>query len=183
MAMARVVRWTDWDGKGLEHLAVADDGTRITARSLVIGERDGCRFGLSYTLILDLIWRVREVRAEMVDGARLDLQSDGLGQWRDGHGADLARLAGCIDVDIAATPFTNTLPIRRLDLDIGESRTIKVAYVSLPNLAVDAVEQRYSRLTDNRYLYEGLSTGFVAELEVDSYGIVGDYPGVFRMAP
>ncbi len=181
--MARVVRWTDWDGKGLEHLAIADDGTWITARSLVIGERNGCRFGLSYTLILDPLWRVREVRAEMVDGARLHLLSDGLGEWRDGHCAALPRLTGCIDVDIAATPFTNTLPIRRLELGVGESRTIKVAYVSLPDLGVGAVEQRYTRLTDNRYLYEGLSTGFVAELEVDGDGIVGDYPGVFRMAP
>ena len=181
--MARIVRWTDWDGKGLEHLSVADDETRIAARSLVIGERDGHRFGLSYQLTLDPRWRVREVSMQIVDGPALHLVSDGHGRWSGADGMELAGLSGCIDVDIAATPFTNTLPIRRLDLAVGETGTIKVAYVSVPDLAVKAVEQRYTRLGEKRFRYEGLSTGFSVEIEVDGDGIVGDYPGVFRRAP
>ncbi len=181
--MLRVVRWTDWDGRGLEHLAATDDETLVTVESLLIGERDGYRFGLSYMLTLDPRWHVLEVSMQLVNGPALHLLADGLGRWSDGHGADISHLAGCIDIDIAPTPFTNTLPIRRLGLNVGRASTIKVAYVSLPDLAVEAVEQRYTRLSENRYLYEGLSTGFRVELDVDDDGIVGDYPGVFRVAP
>lgn len=47
---------------------------------------------------------------------------------------------------------------------------------------MDAIEQRYTRLGDNRYPDKGLSTWFVAELAVDRDGIIGDCPGVFLMA-
>lgn len=182
-ARERIARWTDWDGKGFEHLSVSQDDDGIVAESVVIGQSVKHRYGLRYRLRIDLSWRVREVEIQMVRGPKLHILSDGLGHWRNADGAEIARLAGCIDVDIAATPFTNTLPIRRLALSIGATETIEVAFVSLPGLAVEAVRQRYTRLAEHRFLYEGLSTGFAAELDVDDEGIVGDYPGTFRVAP
>jgi uncharacterized protein len=179
----RIARWTDWDGNGLEHLSVRQDDAGILAESVVIGHSHDHRYGLSYRLQIDPGWRVREVDIHMVDGPKLQLLSDGLGCWRNADGAEIAPLAGCLDVDIAATPFTNTLPIRRLALSIGATETIHIAYVSLPDLAVETVQQRYTRLAERRFLYEGLSTSFAAELDVDEHGIVGDYPGVFRLAP
>ena len=50
----------------------------------------------------------------------LHLESDGEGHWQE-NGKDRPDLHGCIDIDIQATPFTNTLPIRRLGLKTGES--------------------------------------------------------------
>lgn len=176
----RIVRWTDWQGNGLEHLSVVRNDLGVAAESVVIGQHDAMRYGLGYRLRIDLQWRVRKVDVQRVNGPTLQLLSDGLGGWRDSEGAGIARLAGCIDVDIAASPFTNTLPIRRLRLAIGASAAIKVAFVSLPDLAVSAVEQRYTRLDDARYLYEGLSTGFSAALDIDDQGIVRDYPDTFR---
>ena len=106
--------------------------------------------------------------------------------WRDAAGGHpLPDLQGCIDVYIRVTPATNTLPIRRLGLAVGDSRDIAVAYVPLPQGAGDLrprrVMQRYTRLDGpGRYRYEGLDSGFVAEIEVDAAGLVLDYPGVFR---
>ena len=37
----------------------------------------------------------------------------------------------CVDVDLSFTPATNTLPIRRLGLDIGEEAEIHVAWLRL----------------------------------------------------
>jgi hypothetical protein len=176
----RMLRWTDRDGNGLEHLSVVQTDAGIVAES-VVNAADFRR--LSYRLDIDPLWRVRTVDIQMVDGPELRIFADGLGGWRDVDGADIPHLAGCIDVDIAATPFTNTLPIRRLALAVGAARTIKVAYVSLPDLAVNPVEQRYTRLSDSRFLYEGLSTSFSAELDVDDHGIVVDYPAVFLRVP
>jgi hypothetical protein len=176
----KIVRWTDWQGGGLEHLCVVRNDLGIVADSVVVGRHDTVQYGLGYRLRIDRQWCVRQVDLRLANGPALQLVSDGLGRWHDGDGTEIAGLAGCIDADIAATPFTNTLPIRRLGLAIGAAATIKVAFVSLPSLAVTAVWQRYRRLDESTYLYEGLSTGFAADFEVDDQGIVRDYPGAFR---
>ena len=96
-------------------------------------------------------------------------------------------LDGCLDVDISATPFTNTLPIRRLALQPGSSVILSMAYIAIPQMNVEATQQRYTCLevtsSGGRYLYESLADGvswFTAELPVDSDGLVLDYPGLFR---
>jgi hypothetical protein len=89
-------------------------------------------------------------------------------------------LQGCLDIDIAACAFTNTLPIRRLALEVGQSAEIQVAYLHIPDLRVERVPQRYTRVAPQRYRYEGLSTGFVAEITVDEDGLVIDYPQLCR---
>jgi hypothetical protein len=111
----------------------------------------------------------------------LELSSDGSGAWLDGRGQPRHDLAGALDVDITATPFTNTLPIRRLGLREGESSTIVAVYVSLPELTVTTNRQRYTCLEpDRRYRYESVDSDFTSELEVDGDGLVVTYPGLFR---
>ncbi len=92
----------------------------------------------------------------------LHLRSDGEGNWQDSKGHLVEVLQGCVDIDISATPFTNTLPIRRLGLALGEAREILVAYVAVPALAPEPVRQRYTCLEAGRlyrYSYEGLFRG------------------------
>lgn len=176
----KLVRWSDWDGTGLEHLSLTQTGTETVVDSLVIGARGGIPYGLRYRLKIDPQWRVREVLTERIGGPGLHILSDGKGSWTEAEGRALPRLDGCIDVDIAATPFTNTLPIRRLALQKGQAQEIRVAYLPLPDLELSAADQRYTRIADRRYLYEAEASGFAAELEVDEEGIVQDYPGLFR---
>ncbi len=91
---------------------------------------------------------------------------------------------GCIDIDISATPFTNTIPIRRLLLKAGESKEIKVVYVDIYNYNLRPVNQRYTCLNSNingyKYRYENLNNGFTAEFFVDKEGFVIDYPDLFK---
>ncbi|MFE1602135.1 putative glycolipid-binding domain-containing protein [Methylobacterium sp. ID0610] len=185
--MDRVVRWAPATGSGLEHLQVRDlAGGDILAESVVVGERDGLPFGLSYRLRCDPDWCVREAVVARVGGPVLHLIGDGAGRWTDGDGRPLPALDGCRDIDIAATPFTNTLPIRRLRRDgrldeRGAAEAIRVVYVPVPDLAPRAVDQRYTCLEPGRlYRYEGLFRGFAGDLPVDEDGLVRDYPGTFR---
>jgi uncharacterized protein len=61
------------------------------------------------------------------------------------------------------------------------SADIRVAYLAVPDLTVRAADQRYTCLDPGRlYRYEGVTSGFVAELPVDPDGLVVDYPGFFR---
>ena len=93
-------------------------------------------------------------------------------------------LDGCIDADLTATPFTNTLPIRRLEWQCGVPIDLKVAYITLPSLHLSVERQRYTCLVDTsaerRFRFESIGSDFTAEIQVDSDGLVIDYPGLYR---
>jgi uncharacterized protein len=180
----REVRWASEEGDGVEHLAfdARDDGFFV--ESAVVGQRYGKRYGLYYKLLCDPRWRVTYAYLKIMGGGDLELRGDGEGHWRDGHGQVLSGIDGCIDIDIAATPFTNTLPIRRLQLAEGERKPITVAYISTPDLQVTRVEQAYSCIALNReYRYEGIFRNFSANMLVDEDGLVIDYPTLFTRLP
>lgn len=77
------------------------------------------------------------------------------------------------------TPATNTLPIRRLKLQVGSGQSVTAAWVKFPELSVQRLSQRYTRLKENTYRYES-DTGFSAEIVVDDLGLVTAYPGGWR---
>lgn len=86
-------------------------------------------------------------------------------------------LAGCTDIDFAASPSTNTLALNRLALPVGGSAEIQVVYFVFPDIVPLAVRQRYTRLAELRYRFEGLHNGFEREFEMDEQGWVSHYPG------
>jgi hypothetical protein len=165
-------------------LVTSDGG--VEANGLVIGLEAGRPFRIGYEIRCDERWRVREVRVAAPDSGRpvLELLADGEGHWKRRGGESISELDGCIDVDISATPFTNTLPIRRLGLEPGESEELMVTYVRVPELLVGPERQRYGCLEAQAdgglYRFEALPSGFTAKLPVDADGLVIDYPGLFR---
>ena len=176
----RTVRWESWNKTGLEHFSLHINEDNIQGIGIVIGDRGGTPYGLHYRVVADKSWRTREVWVQMTCGVRLHLFTDGQGHWQDDKGSPLAGLDGCIDIDIAATPFTNTLPIRRLDMKAGDTSELTMAYVPVPTLQMCSDRQRYTRLAERRFLYESADRSFSAELNVDEDGLVINYPGLFR---
>jgi len=183
-SVEREVMWTPWEEAGLEHLRLVTSGSGVVANGLVLGLQGGRPFRIGYEIRCDGRWRVREVRAAAPDSERpvLELLADGEGRWKSRGGEPVPELDGCIDVDISATPFTNTLPIRRLGLKPGESEELTVTYIRVPELLVGPESQRYGCLEADGgfYRFEALPSGFTAELPVDAEGLVIDYPGLFR---
>ena len=96
-----------------------------------------------------------------------------------------------MDVDLAFSPMFNTLPIRRLGLHRNRGdHVIAVAFVSLPDLTVEVVEQRYRTVsTLGEGEWPGQATvefawdAFTAEIVVDAEGVVLSYPGVASRMP
>jgi len=182
------VMWAPWTGAGLEHLALACDEEGVRADGVVIGVEGGFRFRVRYEVRCDAGWRVREASVVLLAsaGASVRLFTDGEGHWTMPGGEPVPALDGCTDADISATPFTNTLPIRRLGLEPGEYANLEVAYVDVPGMRVELSRQRYTCLERGehgglyRYEDEGLFHGFTADLPVDADGLVLDYPGLFR---
>jgi uncharacterized protein len=187
--MRREVVWSAWDGAGAEHLLLEVGQDGFVADGLVVGVAKGGRpFRVCYEVRCDATWRTRavQVSAPGLDPVTpvVDLLADGEGNWTTRSGESVPGLEGCVDVDISATPFTNTLPIRRLGLAPGESADLSVAYVDIDEMRAWREEQRYTRLKKNSedalYKYESLDSGYTTDLPVDTDGLVLDYPGLFR---
>jgi hypothetical protein len=177
----RVVRWQAESSHGLEHLVMEwrHDGIRVD--SVVVGQRFGAIYGLQYQIECDAQWAVQNASLNVAGGGSLTLRSDGAGHWFDSRGSALPELDGCIDIDISATPFTNTLPIQRLKLAQLERSFIRVVYISVPDLQMRAVEQAYTCVVPgSEYTYEGIFRDFTATLKVDGDGIVLNYPTLFK---
>lgn len=179
--MRSVAQWVPETGAGAEHVVLNETPRGVTAEGVVVGSRFGTPYGAHYRVELARDWTVRRVLVALTDARTLVVSADGNGHWRDIDGKPLAALDGCIDVDISATPLTNTLPIRRLGLKNGERREIRVAYLALPALTIEPAEQAYTCIEPRRrYLYEGLFRQFQAELAIDANWLVEDYPTLFK---
>jgi hypothetical protein len=185
-ARCRTICWTPiWnknrEGVGLEHLLLAE---RVADSVVLAFDEEHGPFRLTYRLTWDESWQLRD--AELVvaterSSRSLSLQTDGQGHWRHGDGRAIDELDGCMDLDIWPTPFTNSFPIRREPMAIGERRQFHMAWIFAPDLTLHPQPQAYTRLADRLYLFENLDgSGFRAELPVDEDGIVLDYPDVFR---
>jgi uncharacterized protein len=159
-----------------------DDGCRLDGYSN--GVEAGEAWAVRYSLTVDRDWRTRSARISEVsasgEGAVL-LEGDGSGEWRiDGEPAP--ELAGCLEVDLEASGFTNLVPVRRLGLAVGERAEAPAAYARVPDLRVERLDQSYARLPDDRensrYDYRAPAFDFHAVITYDADGVVGDYPGI-----
>lgn len=182
--MKKQIWWSALEETGLEHLFVRRSGENFIAASTIFKLEDGKPFEVFYRIEVDSAWRVCEVEILLhhSEPHRLLLFADGTGNWKDGDRKNLPEFSGCLDVDISATPFTNTLPIKRSALKIGEAIDISVVYFLIPEMSVQRSEQRYTRLGNDLYRFEenGLFAGFTADLRFDNEGFVIEYPELFR---
>lgn len=115
---------------------------------------------------------------DLSDGRRFRLERMATGVWTLGQ-QELTEFTGCTDIDISATPFTNTLPLRRLGLKVGQAADIEVVWVGLPEFILRRTAQRYTRLSPFVYRYENLNSGYSNEVTLDADGLVRSYPHAF----
>jgi uncharacterized protein len=171
-------RWTTWERDGDESLTLLWENEGWTASGIVSRQR------VQYVVRLSPMWQVRQFMLfRDLDEPDLWLVTDGSGRWGEMNGAHRTELDGCYDVDLAITPFTNTLPIRRLPLHIGDSADITVVYIDVETLEVRPDHQRYTRLDQSRWEFTQLDTGWSHQFDVDEHGLVLDYPTMFHREP
>lgn len=183
--MTRELMWRTVDVPGFEHVRLDDSHPGWDVYdSMLVREHDGQVRRGGYTLIVDKESRTLEIRimVEQQPGSMtaLHLLATGDGTWTDADERRIPELDGCIDIDIQWSPLTNTLPVRRLDLQPGEEREITVAYIELPSLTVRRVRQRYTGLGDRAVRYASETRDFIRELTLDDDGFVVQYPDLFE---
>jgi hypothetical protein len=132
---------------------------------------------VTYRIETDDRWRTREVELtldEPTGTQSMSLRANGTGRWwRNGAPLDLP--FPCLDVDLAISPSTNILPIRRLELAVGDSGVASVLWVQVPSFAARAVEHTYERVERNAYRFKGRFGSY--KIDVDDNGMVLDFPG------
>lgn len=178
----KTVRWRPVEGEGLEHLTVRATSSSIHAESVLAGHDDGSPYGIRYRIECDANWCVRAFKIAATSGERLEMLSDGEGHWRLTDGTPQPRYDGCIDIDFSGTPFSNTLPIRRLRPEPADGTIrLRVLYVPFTTLEPHPDDQLYTCLdAGQKYRYEAADRPFTAELPVDDDGFVIDYPDLFE---
>ena len=177
--LVRVVAWKNLLLNGTDYCALWRTVEGWLLKGTVVGVLKDQRPVLAnYAISCDDHWFTHRVEVDRTignDTKALSLGVESRGLWRS-SGKELPELTGCNDVDLAVTPATNTLPVRRLELGIGKTESVVTAWVKFPELTVQPLSQRYTRLAKDTYRYES-NTGFSADIVVDDLGLVINYAG------
>jgi hypothetical protein len=161
----------DWRAEVCE-VVLSDDGLAATGAQLGAEPKP---YRAAYELEVRGDWVTRRLRVEVGGAGSLELRHDGKGTWAGVPNA--SELEGALDCDLAFSPLTNVMPIRRHRLHEQPGAVdFAVVWVSLPDLAVRRSEQRYEHLEPGRVRFS--SGDFTAELELDEDGLVVLYPGL-----
>lgn len=96
------------------------------------------------------------------------------------NGKECTEAAGCVDLDLNFSPSTNLLPIRRLNLAVGEEMEVRAAWLRFPSFKLEPLSQLYRRIDETSYRYESGGGSFVTELRVNAEGFVTNYPNLWE---
>lgn len=178
------MRWRRLDVPGREEARIEQTakGWRFTGQ--LEADEASVQAQLRYIIECERDWRTRRtIVTGSASGAptRFEFDADGKGHWTL-NGAPLPLVDGALDIDLGFTPATNLLPIRRLDLAVGESADVRTAWVRFPELWVEALEQSYRREAERVFHYDALVDGkrFQARLDTDEFGRVLLYEGLWE---
>lgn len=167
-------------GHDTARLETRGGAPRVEGVAVFGWEGAACR--LDYAVQCDNDWRSVRVAVVGWIGRRrvaIEMAANGDREWwleRESR----PDVRGAFDADLAFTPATNLLPIRRLDLRAGETAEVTSAWLTFPELALEPLRQRYTRTAEETYAYEAPDLGFAAELTVDGRGFVTRYEGLWE---
>lgn len=173
--------WTGRVYNSLENCLIDVNATGSAISSTIIGNYEGKIYKVEYHIITNVNWETVyfEINTQCNNQTQIiRYEGDGSGNWRK-DGNLIEQFNSCIDVDISLTPFTNTLPIRRLKLNQHQSQEIQVIYCDLLAQDIKPVRQKYTCLSETEYRYENIPNDFEANIQVDEWGLVVDYPSMF----
>jgi uncharacterized protein len=140
-----------------------------------------CR--LEYQVVCDAGWRTLHAKVTGWIGPqqiKAELYTDTARRWII-NGQQAPAVAGCVDLDLAFSPSTNTIPIRRLSLNQGERAEVRSAWLTFPSLTLEPLVQTYARTGESSYHYESSGGDFVTDLEVGPAGLLLSYPPLWEV--
>ncbi len=179
----QAILWRRLDRPGHEsaRLSFLEPDWHLMGTAVFLHEQQPCR--LDYGIICDSKWQTISGRVSGWVGDQLiqvDLSADAARRWRL-NGIECPAVSGCIDLDLNFSPSTNLLPIRRLNLTVGQAAEVRAAWLRFPSFTLEPLPQTYRRLEAATYRYESGSGAFVRDLSVNTAGFVTVYPDFFAL--
>lgn len=136
---------------------------------------------LTYQIICDNNWRTISTKVDGwigKMGVSVQIKTDPEHHWWLNE-VEIPGVANCIDVDLNFSPSTNLIPIRRIDLKVGEKANLTAAWLRFPGFTLEPLPQSYERLDSLVYRYESGGGRFAADLRVNQASFAIDYPGIW----
>lgn len=167
---------------GHEYCSVYDEAERWFLSGAAVFRHDGDPCRLEYLIECKPDWETLAARVSGWVGDReidVELQVESDHHWLL-NGMDQPAVQGCTDVDLNFSPSTNLLPIRRLDLSIGQQAQVSAAWLRFPAFKLERLDQIYRRLDETTYQYESGGGTFVAELKVNDFGFATAYQDLWE---
>jgi uncharacterized protein len=178
----KTVLWHNPQLYSSEYFTLSIHADRIELSGKVILMLEEIPSIVTYTVECDFYWKTQKVsilqergRAQQEFNIRVDDEQN----WFTGY-RPVEFATGLYDVDLEISPSTNTLPIQRRPLKVGEAMEINAVWVRFPSLTLEPLRQRYTRVSPLVYRYQALDHDFEAMIEVDEPGLVIDYRGHWR---
>ena len=177
------ILWHRLDQPGHEaaRLSYHESAWHLNGTAVFAYEQQPCR--LDYLVVCNEMWHTEFGRVEGWVGdtpVEIKIVVDVHQHWWVNE-VECSAVAGCIDLDLNFSPSTNLLPIRRLDLAIGQAAEVRAAWLRFPNFVLEPLEQVYHRNNVASYRYESAGGTFVADLSVTTAGLVSEYPNLWRV--
>lgn len=154
----------------------------IHDHGLAAGKTDsGIPFAIEYDMWLTANWDIKEVSIKsLLDKRIIKIVHKG-DQWYDCEGKHLAEFEGVELVDISISPFTNTLPIKRLRFEGKKPQKVDIIYFDENRFSLSRLQQIYSQIDERTYRYQDtVLPDFMSDIVVDSDGLVVNFQDMFR---
>lgn len=176
----RSVLWrsVDWPGHEACRVFSRDAEWHLEGSAVFSHEQRPCR--LDYHLRCDASWTTLSGRVSGWLGQSsvdLEITADPDRNWCV-NGVQCPAVTGCVDLDLNFSPSTNLLPIRRLNLSVGQEAEVRAAWLRFPSFELETLVQVYRRINKSTYQYRS-EPDFVADLEVNDVGLVTNYRGLW----
>jgi uncharacterized protein len=172
------ILWRRLDRPGHEFSRLIRQDSFWQLSGTAVFSHDGMPSRLDYMIVCDSEWQTVSARVDGLLGGEtiailIEVDNDRV-WWLNGTGR--SEVEGCTDIDLNFSPSTNLLPIRRLDLALGEQASVRAAWLRFPGFTLEPLEQVYHRVDQTKYRYESAGGSFRAILEVNEAGFVTHYP-------
>ncbi|MDQ0352322.1 hypothetical protein J2R98_002166 [Alkalibacillus filiformis] len=175
------VVWNNEELYGYEYLKLGSTPEKLVVQSTVFYVDNSYAHYLNYNVELNEHWLTKKFSINVENTGSLELHTDGEGNWFNNGGEIIDKLEGAIDIDISATPFSNTLPINRINWSINQIEHFHMVYISTPSLETKKVPQSYQYIRKEGELryFKYRCYDYETIICVDSNGLVVDYPNTF----
>jgi uncharacterized protein len=175
--------WRRLDVVGMDSCRIFPSSDGWCVDGAAVFNDGGIIASLSYSLRCAKDWSSKSAQVSGWAGSRaikLKLKKTAEEGWlADGH--LLEGMSELLDIDLGFTPASNTNAIRRLGLEVGEETETIAVWLDTEDWSIKPLRQVYRCLSRKNYGYSSPIHNYHADLEVDDFGIVVKYPGLWQL--